>query len=75
MNLSLHDLKEAVYIFETGFGVLLLVAAVLLLRVVANSPDALFNLLIGGVLLLVACVCILFGLSTYFLRDEQDIWQ
>lgn len=74
MNFSLHDLKESLYIVETLFGVFLLVLAYFALERAFASPDIVFYLIPGLALAIVGGACVLFGVETFFLRDDPDIW-
>lgn len=75
MNFSLKDLKEAVYVFETIFGLLLLIPAFLVLKAAKTDGDALFDLIPGIALVIAAITCIGFGVGTYLVRDDPDVWR
>jgi hypothetical protein len=75
MNFSLEELKEALYISETLFGIFLLVPAYLVLKMAVTGSDSLYNLIPGIGLLFAAITCIIFGIGTYLVRDDPDVWR
>ena len=72
MELSHHDLKLLVYVAETLFGVVLVVAG---WHYLSLAGDDLLGYGVSGLVLVVLGLFeILFGFETYVLRGELDIW-
>jgi hypothetical protein len=75
MRISMHDLKEAMYIVQTMFGFILLALGIHTLQMGKSSGDFATALITGVVLAIVGVGCLFFGLETYILKDEEDIWR
>jgi hypothetical protein len=73
MYLSTRDLKTLVYGAETIFGILIFLLGVRCLFLFGADP--LGNGISGLVLLLVGIGLIIFGVETYLLRDDPDIFR
>ena len=74
MNMSTKDLKEALYVGETLFGIFLLALAVFAVRSALEGNDALYNLIPALALVLAGLICIIFGIATFCLRNDPEIW-
>lgn len=75
MKLSIHDLKEAMYIAQTMFGFMLLAIGVYMLQSSGTATDFATSLITGVILSIVGIGSLFFGLETYILKDEEDIWR
>jgi len=74
MQFSYHDLKESMYILQTLVGVILLIVSGYLWSVSRVNADP--SYIVSGMLLtVVGLLCLIFGLTIYVLRDEQDVWR
>lgn len=69
--MPLATAKTLAFIGQTVMGVLLIVTAVYLSRDMGDDPT---NLIASWFLGLSGLGCLLFGISTFFLRREPDIW-
>jgi len=75
MNFSLEDLKEALYISETIFGLFLLVLAFFVLKSALASCESLYYLIPALGIFLAGIACLVFGIGTYIVRDDPDVWR
>jgi hypothetical protein len=72
---SYHELKKLIYEVETGLGIVAFVAAWFLTRNPVTASTPVCAMLPATVLVLSGFICLLFGLTTYLLRDDPDIWR
>jgi len=70
-----QNLKQAVYVMLVLLGVTLIIAAVVLLNTTAVATEPICYIVPGVILMGVGIACVFFGVETYFLRDDPDIWQ
>jgi hypothetical protein len=75
MMITIHDLKEAMYIVQTVLGFLCLGLALFLLQSGGSLIDSICSIMSGLILMVVGIFAIFFGLETYLLRDDPDIWR
>lgn len=75
MIITTHDLKEALYIAQTILGFLCVGLALFVLQSSAGQIDSICSIISGLILLVVGIFAIFFGLETYLLRDDADIWR
>lgn len=75
MKISMHDLKEAMYIVQTMFGFILLALGIYVLQTSRSSEDFATSLIMGSILAVVGVGTLFFGLETYILKDDEDIWR
>ena len=75
MNFRYQDLKVAIYILQTLLGFVLLSASVTLFSTTAAAVDPLCYIIPAIVLTVVGVGCVFFGVETYLLRDDPDIWR
>ncbi|MBY0357183.1 MAG: hypothetical protein K2W82_04210 [Candidatus Obscuribacterales bacterium] len=68
---SYRELKKMVYIVETLLGVILYVVGATFM----SARWHVFDWLLGVILCAVGIVSVLFGITTYFLRNDPDIWR
>jgi membrane-bound ClpP family serine protease len=70
MAISWHDLKKAVYVCQTIFGIMILIFAL-------NMPQSedITNFLASIILAAVGCALIMFGTLTFFLKSDPDVWR
>jgi len=74
MLITTHDLKEALYIVQTILGFLCVGLALFVLQS-CGQTDSISSIISGLILLFVGIFAIFFGLETYLLRDDADIWR
>jgi hypothetical protein len=74
VNFSYHDYKEALYVLQTLFGFLFVFMA-FLLNTTAPAGLEVFHIVPAIILVIVGIGCIFFGVETYLLRDDPDIWR
>ncbi len=74
MMITIHDLKEFLYVVQTILGFLCVGMALLLLQS-CGQPDSISSIVSGLILLLVGIFALFFGLETFLLRDDADIWR
>ncbi|CAN5568581.1 hypothetical protein BH10CYA1_BH10CYA1_60500 [soil metagenome] len=75
MIITTHDLKEGLYIAQTFFGFLLVGLAIYLLQSSCGDLEQITSSIAGVILLCVGIFMIFFGLETYILKDDADIWR
>lgn len=75
MNLTYHDIKEALYVLQTLFGCGLIFASMSLFNNASATVDLIGYVIPAIVLMIVGITCVLFGAETYFLRDDPDVWR
>jgi len=75
MNISTHDLKEALYIVQTILGFLCVGLALFMLQSSGGLIDSICSIISGLILLCVGIFALFFGLETFLLRDDADIWR
>jgi len=73
--LSYRNLKEAVYIMLVLLGVMLIIAAVVLFNTTSFATEPICYILPGTIVMIVGIICVFFGVETYLLRDDPDIWR
>ena len=73
--MSYIDLKKLIYIGETVLGVLLLVLALHQLHLASVSADPLSNAITAAILFAVSTACLVFGIDTFILREDPDVWR
>lgn len=67
---SYRKLKKLIYCLEAILGVLFLVLSNALFQE-ATLP----SLIAGCVLFCTGCICCVFGITTFRLRDDPDVWR
>jgi len=72
---SYRNLKEALYVMHVLLGVSLIIAAVVLFNTTASATEPICYTLPAIVLVIVGVGCVFFGVETYLLRDDPDIWR
>ncbi|MBY0548937.1 MAG: hypothetical protein K2W95_16820 [Candidatus Obscuribacterales bacterium] len=72
---SIFELKKLIYIIETALGVIAAAVAVNLFCSAHSSPAPALLIVPAGVLFVVSIGTILFGLVTYLIRDDEDVWR
>lgn len=75
MDINYHTLKSAIYVSLSLFGTSLLFIAWYLKKLAPYSSDPAFDTVPAIILTLVGMTCIFFGVQTFFLRDDPDIWE
>lgn len=75
MYLSYQDIKGTLYVVLTAVGVLFLLAAFYFFQLMPASVDPLTYGIPGVILLVVGGASTFFGIETYLLRDDPDIWR
>lgn len=75
MNFTYHDIKEALYVLQTLLGLVLIVVSVNLLNTTAAAIHPICHIVPAVTLMSVGIVCVFFGVGTYLLRDDPDIWR
>ncbi len=70
-----RELRKLLYCLQAAMGCLFLVLAWHLLCEARVAVDALSLIVSGAILSIVGSACIVFGLDTYLLRDDPDIWR
>lgn len=73
--LSYHELKKFIYIGLTALGVLFLVFSWHCFNVARAGSGDFSEGLTALILLVVGSGCLLFGIETYLLQDDPDIWR
>ncbi len=75
MRLSYHDLKVALYCSMTVLGAVLMAFAAYMFRRGQSDLDPFTYTLPAIILAMVGFFCLVFGIETYLLRDDPEIWQ
>jgi len=75
MFLRYYELKELIYAGQTVLGIILVLVSFYQLYLSASASAPLLNLLTALILAVVGGGCIFFGIETYLLRDDPDIWR
>jgi hypothetical protein len=75
MYLSYQDIKGTLYVVLTLVGLGFLPSAFYCFSLMSASVDPVTYLIPGVILLFVGSVSTFFGLETYLLRDDPDIWR
>lgn len=74
MKLSYHDIKEAVYIWMTLLGAFFVILACIIFQSAHGLAAPVGFLLTAAVLFLAGLLCIFFGLVTFLIRDDPEVW-
>lgn len=69
------EMKLAVYCLETAIGALMIVAAFVFFDQANSAIEPITYAAPALVLLAVGIFCLLFGIETYCLRDDPDVWR
>lgn len=72
---SYKNLKLMIYAGETMLGFILATISIYMWQLSSNCSDPFTFIIPAIIILLVGLICILFGVETYFLRDDPDIWR
>jgi uncharacterized membrane-anchored protein YitT (DUF2179 family) len=72
---SYRHLKEAVYVMQVLLGVSLITASVFLFNNTSLATEPICYIVPGTILMIVGLSCVFFGVETYLLRDDPDIWR
>ena len=75
VHFSYQDIKGTLYAVQTLVGLLLLTAALYLFHLMPTSFEPISYAIPGVILLVVGGGCTFFGIETYLLRDDPDIWR
>jgi predicted phage tail protein len=75
MNFSYHEMKEALYILQSVLGVLLIIISITLFNTGGGVLHPICNVVPAVVLMVIGSSCVFFGVETYLLRDDPDIWR
>lgn len=75
MIITTHDLKEALYIVQTILGFLAIGLSLIVLQSCGNQTEPICSIISGVILFAVGVFAIFFGLETYLLKDDADIWR
>jgi len=75
MDLSYLETKTLVYWSQTLLGGLMVAVAVYLSGLASADADPFVYLIPAAILFVVGIFCLIFGVETYMLRDDSDIWQ
>ncbi|HMY03782.1 MAG TPA: hypothetical protein PLI59_22400 [Candidatus Obscuribacter sp.] len=70
--MHLSEQKKLAFLWQTVMGIIILVLAYLLSRDDGSGDPT--RLLASWILIIPGLVCLLFGLTTFVLRQEPDIW-
>jgi uncharacterized membrane protein len=75
MHISYHDIKKALYLIMTMVGLFFIGLSVYLFNTCGAEMEPASYILTAMVTFVVGIICVLFGVDTYLLRDEPDIWR
>lgn len=75
MNVSLHDIKKAVYLGMTALGAFLLIAAFHMMRSSNTVAEPVGIIISAAILIFAALICIFFGMVTFIIQDDPDVWR
>ena len=75
MYLSYTDLKKILYVMGAVCGLVMIVFSVYLLGIARAAADPLGYYIPALILFVVGIGCVFFGVETYILRNEPDIWR
>lgn len=75
MNLSYPDLKLVLYTFLVAMGLAFLWAAFHFFMLFPVDPDPIGCLSAALAFLLTGSLCLIFGLDTWILHDDPDVWR
>ncbi len=74
MKVSYFELKEAVYVMIPALGAILLFISFFSLNFASNTVAPVSDLVSGIVLAIAGIACMLFGLTTWIIRDDPQVW-
>ncbi len=69
------EMKMAVYCLETALGAVMIMAAFVFFDQAKAAPAPITFIVPALVLLAVGACCLLFGIETFFFREDPDIWR
>lgn len=72
---SYIQLKQLLYIGMTLTGIILVGVAAFETRACFSADEGIIHALTALISFLMGSVCVFFGLETYILRDDPDIWR
>ena len=70
-----RDLKWALYIMQVLLGGSLIIASAVLFNTTALATEPICYIVPGAIMMIVGISCLFFGVETYLLRDDPDIWR
>lgn len=75
MNVTYQHVKKALYVLQSLLGVICLTVSFHFWTVAAMAMAPILYVLPALVLTFVGVGCIGFGIETFLLRDDPDIWR
>ncbi len=75
MNISIHELKKALFVLQILIGIFLIGVSIYLFQSADLEAEPISQLLTGIILLVVGICSTFFGVETYLLRDDPEIWR
>jgi uncharacterized membrane protein len=72
---SYHEIKKVLYIFQSLLGVILFIIGLYSFQQTTISDNPISHVVTGIVLLVVGFILVFFGVETYLIRDDQDVWR
>ncbi len=75
MNIDIRHLKGAVYVMMALLGAYLLYTASCLIRTSGSTLEPEVQVLTGLGIMVAGCGSLFFGICTYILREEEDVWR
>ena len=75
MEISYQQLKKTIYISLSVLGFVFLLCGFIFDQLRASCPEPISMDIAATDLALVGILCLCFGCTTYFLRDDPDIWR
>jgi hypothetical protein len=75
MHFSIHDIKAALYVLQTLIGIFLLGLSICLFQTAGSQLEPISQLVCAVVIFAVGACSTFFGIETFLLRDDPDIWR
>ncbi len=75
MHFGFQHLKKIIILFLPLFGLFVIVISTMWMNRVDTAVEPLTYLVPAVILFIVGLGCVFFGLETYLLRDDPDIWR
>ncbi len=75
MKISYLELKQAVYVMMSVFGGFLILMAFHSVSASAAAQEPFTEVMTALVLIIAGTLFLFFGLTTYFIKDDPDVWR
>lgn len=75
VNFSYQDVKKALYLVQTLLGINLIIVSTYLLTTTNAAIHQICQIVPAVISMIAGIACVFFGIETYMLRDDPDIWR